>query len=174
MNTFLSDIFAQKLDKINAFTIIKALLFNQAVQMLLLYRVARKTMVLPIIGPTISMLLSYVSKVLTSCHVSTGAIILPGTYFPHATGIVIGEGVVIEGGATIYQNVTIGRKDSNTSSYPIIRELSIIYAGAVVIGGVKIGSHSVVAENSFVFSNVIEGVVGGVPAKVLSISESVN
>ena len=66
-----------------------------------------------------------------------------GVNFPHPTGIVIGEGVVIGEGAVIYQNVTLGgarRGDWQNNNYPEIGAGTVVFAGAVIVGRIRIGA----------------------------------
>ena len=55
---FIKDVKAQKLEKINILTVLKALLFNQAVQLLVLYRLSRRVRSIWFFGPTLSSSLS--------------------------------------------------------------------------------------------------------------------
>jgi serine O-acetyltransferase len=104
----------------------------------------------------------------SACYISFDADIGDGLLLPHPTGIVIGDDVRIGEGVTIYQNVTLGRANAEQSSYPVIGDGVIIYAGAVIVGAVTVGAGAVVAANSVVNRDVPPGaVVGGVPAKVL-------
>ncbi|WP_416385142.1 serine O-acetyltransferase [Sphingomonas sp. LY29] len=104
----------------------------------------------------------------TGCFISERADLAPGVYFPHPTGIVIGEGVKISRGAVIYQNVTIGRRALHEPSYPRIGENVIVYPGSIIVGAIVIGDDAVIAANSVVTLDVAKGVtVAGAPAKVL-------
>jgi serine O-acetyltransferase len=88
--------------------------------------------------------------------------------FPHPVGIVIGEGTVIEDGATIYQNVTIGAATVDGTDYPTLRSGCVIFAGAVVIGAVEIGENATVAANAVVTQSVPQDRVAvGVPARIV-------
>ncbi len=98
----------------------------------------------------------YLNVVLNGCYISPRATIGPGLRLPHATGIVIGDGSVIGRDVTIYQNVTLGRKSAKDDAYPIIGDDCIIYAGAVVVGGISIGPQSAVGANSIVLESMSE------------------
>jgi serine O-acetyltransferase len=75
--------------------------------------------------------------------------------FPHPIGIVIASGVVIGKKVTIYQNVTIGRKTvGDESSYPVVCDNVIVYAGAVLIGNITIGARSIIGANAIVSKSV--------------------
>ncbi|HRL75158.1 MAG TPA: serine acetyltransferase [Candidatus Accumulibacter phosphatis] len=104
---------------------------------------------------------------------------LPGTVkFPHPTGIVIGEGVAVGERVTIYQNVTIGGArigDAQKNDYPKIGDGTVIFAGAVIAGRVKIGRNCVVGANSVVLNDVPDNAtVVGAPARVIRVIASAN
>lgn len=92
-------------------------------------------------------------------------------FLPHPVGIVIGRGVKLGERVRIYQNVTIGGArlgDWQTDQYPEIGDDTVIFAGAVVIGKVRVGKHCVVASNAVVTKDVPDyTTVGGIPAHVI-------
>ncbi|KFI26931.1 serine acetyltransferase [Haematobacter missouriensis] len=94
-----------------------------------------------------------------------------GVHFPHPTGIVIGEGVVIGDKVTIYQNVTLGGArlgDWQKNNYPEIGSNTVIFAGAVIVGRVKIGAGCTIGANSVVLTDVPDGATAvGAPARIL-------
>ena len=72
----------------------------------------------------------------------------------------------------IYQNVTIGAGKGNKSvfpdEYPVIGNNIVVYAGAVICGGIIVGDNSEIGANSVVINDVPpNAVVAGVPAKVI-------
>ena len=78
------------------------------------------------------------------------------------TGI---AGIKIGKNCVIYQNVTLGKRNGVG---PVLGDNVVIFAGAKVIGGVKIGDHAVIGANSVVVKDVPDNaIVAGVPAKVL-------
>lgn len=80
--------------------------------------------------------------------------------YPHPIGIVIGSGTIIHENVVIYQNVTIGRSKINSENgYPIIENDVIIYAGAVIVGNVRIGTGSIIGANSVVTKSVAPNLV---------------
>lgn len=102
------------------------------------------------------------------CYISECSVIGNGVHFPHPVGIVIGEGAVVEDDVIIYQNVTIGShgKPGLPQEYPYICQGAKIYAGAVLIGSIKIGPNAVVGANSVVLADVKENSLAvGVPFK---------
>ncbi len=92
-----------------------------------------------------------------------------GLSIPHPCSIVIGSGVSIGENCTIYQNVTIGAKRSGCAvqnEYPVIGNDCTFYAGAVVIGNIKISDGTQVGANAVLTeSTEKDGIYVGVPAK---------
>lgn len=110
----------------------------------------------------------------SGCDFSAGAVIPPSTRFPHPTGIVIGEGVRLGLGVTIYQNVTLGSHGrlGKPISFPIIGDDSTIFAGAVLIGGITVGRNCVIGANSVLMTDVKDGSIAvGSPARIISTSK---
>lgn len=103
------------------------------------------------------------------CYISPKCSIEKTVVFPHPTGIVIGEGVVIGSDTTIYQNVTFGAArcgQSNESLYPKVGKNVTVFAGAVIIGDITIGDNVVIGANAVVNKDVQFGkTVVGIPAK---------
>ncbi|MEF8698627.1 MAG: serine acetyltransferase [Candidatus Accumulibacter sp. UW20] len=91
--------------------------------------------------------------------------------FPHPAGIVIGDGVAIGEGVVIYQNVTIGGArvgDLERNHYPQIGDGSVVFAGAVIIGKVRIGRNCVIGANSVVLTDLPDDSTAvGAPARIL-------
>ncbi|AYN24451.1 serine O-acetyltransferase [Buchnera aphidicola] len=106
-----------------------------------------------------------------SVDIHPAASIGSGIMLDHATGIVIGEGVIIENDVSIFHSVTLGGtgKNSSKNRHPTIRKKVIIGAGAKILGnievsqGVKVGAGSVVLKNIPPFVTV-----AGVPAKIIN------
>jgi len=78
--------------------------------------------------------------------------------FPHPVGIVIGDGARIGRGVRIYQNVTIGLTENqagaNEADYPTIGDEVVVYAGAVIIGGITIGERSIIGANAVIRTDI--------------------
>jgi len=84
----------------------------------------------------------------------------------HFLGIVIGKDVVLGDNCKIYQQVTLGQKNGR---YPVIGNNVTIYAGAKVIGGIKIGNNVQIGANAVVLCDVPDNsIVVGVPGKVIN------
>lgn len=88
--------------------------------------------------------------------------------FPHPNGIIIGDDVVIGDNCTIYHQVTLGKRNGNLDNkndYPVIGNNVTIFAGAKIIGNIKIGDNVIVAANSVVLKDVeSDSICVGIPA----------
>lgn len=88
--------------------------------------------------------------------------------FAHPASVVIGAGVVVEDGVTIFQNVTLGAVSDGSARYPVIRRNATLYAGSTVIGGIEVGEGAIVGAHSLVLHDVAPGAtVVGAPASVV-------
>ena len=82
-------------------------------------------------------------------------------------GVVINHKAVIGNNVVIHQNVTIG-DDGKSLDAPIIEDNCKISAGAIVIGGIRVGKNSVIGANAVVNKDIPPNSVAvGVPAKVI-------
>lgn len=99
-----------------------------------------------------------------SCDISIESDIADSVHFGYnAIGIVIHKNAVIGQNCQIMQNVTIGGKSGGV---PVIEDSVLISAGAVLIGGIRIGEGAVIGANAVVLTDVPKGTVyAGVPAK---------
>lgn len=83
---------------------------------------------------------------------------LGSVHFPHPVGIVIGDGVHIGRNVYIYQNVTIGLLEKaakgEVPKYPTLGDEVVVYAGAVIVGGISIGHRSIIGANAVISRDV--------------------
>jgi serine O-acetyltransferase len=104
--------------------------------------------------------------------VMPGAKIEPGLRIEHPAGIVIGGCVQIGRNCTLMQGVTLGIRDFGPSFYensPILEEGVRIGPNASVLGGVKIGAHSIIGSNSVVLNSFPpNSVIYGTPARKMN------
>lgn len=105
--------------------------------------------------------LSWIIHVVYGCEIAASASIPGSVRFPHPTGIVIGAGAMLGERVIVFQNVTIGShgKPGAASGYPIIGDDTTIYAGAVIVGGITIGTACVIGANAVVAVDVPDGAV---------------
>ena len=100
-----------------------------------------------------------------NCAISPQAIIGKNLNMPHPICIVIGKDAKIGDNCTIFQDVTIGQNDNK---FPTLGDNVIIYAGAKIIGDVKIGNNVIVGANAVVTHDIPDNcIVAGVPAKII-------
>lgn len=106
-------------------------------------------------------------------HSKTGIDIHPGArigeefFIDHGTGVVIGETCIIGKGCRLYQGVTLGalsfpKEDSGIlvkgiARHPILEDRVIVYAGATILGRIRIGEGAVIGGNVWVTHDVEPG-----------------
>lgn len=101
------------------------------------------------------------------CFIPSSVVIGRGFSLPHPVGVVIGEGCVIGDSVTIYQNVTLGIAKESQRAYPQIEDGVTIYAGAILLGGIRVGRGSIVAAGAIVTRDVPpHSLAVGAPARV--------
>ena len=157
---------------------IALLLLFPGLQALIAYRIShwlkiREKLGNPIWWPIaiFDLLLTRLIEIFTGIQLHPTAQIGRGLYLPHFGGVVIGEGVILGDNCDIYQHTTLGYSgmDDETGGYPRIGNRVLILAGAVVSGGITVGSDVMIGANAVVIESVPDrAVVGGVPAKILS------
>lgn len=118
----------------------------------------------------IARVLAEITRILTGVEIHPGAVLGPGLFIDHATGVVIGETAEVGEDVTIYHGVTLGGSGRDTGKrHPTIGDRVIIGAGAKVLGAIKIGDDSRIGANAVVVKEVpSSAVVIGVPGQVIS------
>eukprot|EP01137_Pigoraptor_chileana_P025955 Opistho-2@7398 len=87
--------------------VMAALLFNAGFSLIFFHRCA--TALYGSGYRRLGMLLWRWNTAFSGCHLSLVSNLGGGLSFPHPTGVVIGDGVVLGRHVTVYQNVTVGR-----------------------------------------------------------------
>jgi serine O-acetyltransferase len=110
------------------------------------------------------------TRILTGVEVHPGAVLGPGLFIDHATGVVIGETAEVGEDVTIYHGVTLGGTGVETGKrHPTIGDRVTIGAGAKVLGPIKVGDDSRIGANAVVVKEVpSSAVVVGVPGQIIS------
>ncbi len=98
-----------------------------------------------------------------------GAKIGKGIMVDHATGVVMGETVVMEDNVSLLHGVTLGGSGcAKGLRHPIIRRGVLIGVGAKILGHIEIGEGAKIGAGSLVLEPVApHTTVAGVPAKVV-------
>ena len=114
--------------------------------------------------------LAGVVRAWTGVDIHPAAVVGPGLFIDHATGVVIGETSEIGTDVTIYQGVTLGGTALETGKrHPTVGDRVTIGAGAKVLGPVTVGSGSRIGANAVVVRDVPpDSVVVGVPGQVIA------
>jgi serine O-acetyltransferase len=106
---------------------------------------------------------------LTGVDIHPGAILGPGLFIDHATGVVIGETAEIGTDVTMYHGVTLGGSSlTHGKRHPTVGDRVTIGAGAKILGPITIGHDSRIGANAVVVTSVPpDSVVVGVPGQVI-------
>lgn len=105
---------------------------------------------------------------LTGAEFGPGCSIGAGLLVRHPMGIVVSNTATIGTNCKMLQHVTIGENLFGAIGAPQIGDGVLIGAGAVIVGPVTVGSHSMVGANAVVLEDVPANVtVAGVPARVV-------
>lgn len=108
---------------------------------------------------------------LYSCYISPKSNLSSDLYFPHPVGIVVGDGVFVGERCIIYQNVTLGaarRGDGRNGLYPRLGRSVTVYAGAVIVGNIKVGDGAIIGANAVVLSDIPDNAIAvGIPARII-------
>ena len=90
-----------------------------------------------------------------------------GFFLAHPIGIVINDEAIIGDYVWVYQNVTIAKMYGKGA--PIIGNNVLLFAGAKIIGNVKIGDNVVIGANAVVTHDIPDNAIAvGIPAKVIN------
>ncbi|MET0379242.1 MAG: serine O-acetyltransferase EpsC [Spongiibacteraceae bacterium] len=126
------------------------------------YRLAHELYVLG--TPLIARIIAELAHSQTGIDIHPGAEIGEGFFIDHGTGVVIGETAVIGNRVRIYQAVTLGAKRFTTtddgslekgqSRHPIVEDDVVIYAGATILGRIRIGRGSSIGGNVWLTQSV--------------------
>lgn len=121
-------------------------------------------------GRLVARITAEITRILTGVEIHPGAVLGPGLFIDHATGVVIGETAEVGEDVTIYHGVTLGGSGRDSGKrHPTIGDRVTIGAGAKVLGAIKVGDDSRIGANAVVVKEVpSSSVVIGVPGQVIS------
>ncbi|MCX5796279.1 MAG: serine acetyltransferase [Elusimicrobia bacterium] len=107
--------------------------------------------------PLIPRIITELAHSATGIDIHPGAVIGRSFFIDHGTGVVIGETSTIGAGVRLYQGVTLGAKSfpldehgdpiKGIKRHPDVEDEVVIYAGATILGPVRIGKGSQVGGN---------------------------
>lgn len=117
--------------------------------------------------PLIPRIIAEIAHADTGIDIHPGAAIGSRCFIDHGTGVVIGATAIIGHNVRLYQGVTLGARGFPTDPagkiikdqprHPIIEDDVVIYAGATVLGRVRIGRGAVIGGNVWVTHDVAAG-----------------
>ena len=112
-------------------------------------------------------LCSAFTRFATGVDIHPAAVLGPGLFIDHATGVVIGETAEVGADVTMYHGVTLGGISTvKGKRHPTIGDGVVIGAGAKVLGPVTVGAGSSIGANAVVVKPIPPGtVVVGVPGR---------
>jgi len=121
-----------------------------------------------------------VKYILLRCRYKYGIVIPeytvvgPGLFINRFGGIYVNGDAVIGSNVNFTHGIMLGQQNRGPlMGSPIVGDRVFLAAGAKVIGRIKIGNDAVIGANAVVTKDVPEmAVVGGIPAKVLSLKGS--
>jgi len=95
--------------------------------------------------------ISYRTRKITGIDIHPAAKIGHGVFIDHGMGLVIGETAVVGDNCVLYHGVTLGANTfEKVDRHPKLGNNVIVYAGAKIIGPIKIGEYTVIAANAVV------------------------
>lgn len=149
--------------------LLRLVLLEPGFQLALSIRLQEAAIRVPLAGRLLRRLLWYGATISTGCHIAPDARIGGGLYMPHPTGIVIGAGTVVGSHVTLFQQVTLGRREPERAGVPSLGDHCRISAGAKVLGDIALGDHVTVGANAVVLGDIPAGHTAvGIPARILA------
>lgn len=108
---------------------------------------------------------SNLGRLISGFEIYYSANIGNGIKINHGMGLVIGARCQIGENVLLHQNVTLGDRHGER---PILMDNVTIYAGAKVLGGVRLGNNCVIGANSVCLRDVPENKkMVGIPGKII-------
>jgi serine O-acetyltransferase len=105
-----------------------------------------------------ALLVAAANRVLTGVEIPPSASFGPGLMIMHGSGIVVHPRTRAGRDCTIYQHVTLGSR-SVEGAPPVLGDRVTLFAGAVALGAIHLGSGSVIAANAVVVDDLPAGAV---------------
>jgi serine O-acetyltransferase len=149
--------------------ILESLVFKAGFQAVILYRLAYA---LHSMGLNyLAWAVSRFNQFLTSAEIEFNVQAGPGLFIAHPGGLVVGRGTVLGARSTLFQGVSFGAADwhpGRIASFPRTGDNVFIFAGAKVLGGIRLGNNVVVGANAVLTQDLPSGAMAvGSPARIL-------
>lgn len=143
--------------------------FSPGFQLLQTHRLAHWAHGKGIFGRITARLLCNAGINMYGSHICVEANIGNGLRMSHPVSIVIGGSTTIGENVTVLQGVTLGQTNkSPNGKNPCICDGASIFAGAVIIGGIRVGKNAFVGANSVVLQDVPDNATAvGIPARII-------
>lgn len=156
-----ADMRAMGIKNIGPIGMLSSLVFRLDFPAVLLFRLSASCRKYGWIGRAFSFIFWRLNALLNACDIRAEAEIGPGLSLPHPMGVVIGP-IVAGNNLLVHQNVTIGRSQTDDEytgqdSRAVMGDDVILYAGAVIVGAVRIGNGARIGANAVVVSDVPDG-----------------
>lgn len=140
-------------------------LFHPGLQAVLLYRLSRWFYLHRM--PVVSVMLTYVSSVLTGAQISHRATFGKGLAIYHPHGVVVGATAVVGERCSLTHTNMIGQRRGR-SDRPVIGDRFYAGSGAKIFGRITIGDDVKVGANAVVTRSLPDAVIAaGVPARIV-------
>ena len=151
---------------------LKIAVLNHSFHLVVLVRLGSSCRRVPLLGRLLQHLIEYLIRIVYASDISCAASIAGGLNIMHGHDIVIGSGVVIGPNCKIFNGVTMGNKDTESSviAQPHLQGNNVIGSGAKLLGAVTLGTGAKVGANSVVVKDVPAGETwAGVPARRIKV-----
>jgi serine O-acetyltransferase len=127
---------------------------------------------IPLVRPLLKflcMLWQRLIIILTTVELPNRAVVGPGLFIPHPSGIVVHMDAKIGRHCNLGHQVTIGVGGRGRSGVPVIGDRVFIAPGAKLFGPIMVGNDVAIGANAVVLKDVPDHVVAaGIPAKIIS------
>ncbi|WP_022705032.1 serine acetyltransferase [Pseudorhodobacter ferrugineus] len=133
------------------------LLFSRGVQAIMAHRIAHKLWLDG--NQNLALAIKACCGRAFGTDIHRAARIGAGLWLDHGLGFVVGETSVIDEDVSIWHNVTLGStlNDKGPFRYPHVGRDAVIGAGAVLLGGIKIGVGVNIGAGAIVVADVADG-----------------
>jgi serine O-acetyltransferase len=149
------------------FALVDALLLDSGFQALLAHRLAHGLWRLRV--PLLPALLRRWAIAACAVDILPAADIGGGCVIAHGVGLVVGGNTRLGADCTLLHGVTLGEVRFDEDVCPRLGDRVTVGAGAIVLGGIVVGSDATIGAGSVVREDVPPGAtVAGVPARVLA------